>query len=169
MNKAALAKWLGGAAVMAAAAAFVSTNEGTALKVYRDPVGVLTACTGETGYVVTPGDIKMGNTFTQEQCINALYRSMAQHAEPVIRCTSPVVLTRGQKLAFLDFAFNVGGVNFCGSTMAKLARAGDVVGSCNEFSKWKFAQGIDCSKNPKICGGVWTRRGKEREVCLQGL
>lgn len=158
--------WLGSATALAAAAAFISSNEGTVYKVYRDPVGILTACTGETGYVVTPGDIKLGNTFTPAQCTEALYRSMAAHAEPVMRCTAPAVLTAGQKLAYLDFAFNVGGANFCSSTLARKARLGDVQGSCSEFFKWKMAQGVDCSQNPRVCGGVWTRRGQEYDVCL---
>ena len=166
-SKQKLAAWLGGAALLASATAFIVHGEGQVNKVYKDPIGVLTACVGETAYVVVPGDIKLGNTFTDGQCEAALYRSMWTHAEPVIRCTAPAVLTSGQKVAYLDFAFNVGGTNFCSSTMARKARAGDVAGSCAEFYKWRFAGGIDCSsaQGKRTCGGVWTRRSAEDKMC----
>jgi lysozyme len=136
-------------------------------QVYRDPIGVLTACVGETNYVVVPGDIKMGAKFTDAQCTAALQRSMWRHAKPVIDCTAPAQLTVGQKIAFLDFAFNVGAANFCGSTMARKARAGDVEGSCAEFARWRFAGGIDCAsaQGRRTCGGVWTRRQLEDRLC----
>ena len=162
-----LAAWLGSAALLASAATLIIQGEGKINKVYKDPIGVLTACVGETAYVVLPGDIKLGNAFTDAQCENALYRSMWAHAEPVIRCTAPAVLTSGQKIAFLDFTYNVGGANFCKSTMARKAAAGDVAGSCGEFYKWRFAGGIDCSSahGKHTCGGVWTRRSKEDAMC----
>ena len=166
-SKQKLIVWLGSTVLLASAALFVTTNEGNRNTVYRDPVGILTACVGETAYVVTPGDIKPGNTFTNAQCDAALYRSMWVHAEPVIRCTNGAKLTSGQKIAFLDFTYNVGAGNFCKSTMARKAAAGDVAGSCSEFYKWRFAGGIDCSsaQGKRTCGGVWTRRSAEDKMC----
>lgn len=162
-----LVAWLGAAAV-AGAAAFVQINEGTVETVYRDPVQILTACTGETHYIVTPGDIKPGATFTREQCTEALYRSMWEHAEPVIRCTAPAELTPGQKTALLDFSFNAGGATFCKSSIARKAKAGDVRGSCDAILLYRFAGGRDCSapENKRICGGIWTRRQAEHRVCM---
>ena len=74
-----LAAWLGGTAIAASLVAFTGGEEGTVLEVYKDPIPnkvVLTVCTGETGYVVTPGDIQLGAKFTAEQCADALERSL---------------------------------------------------------------------------------------------
>jgi lysozyme len=157
-----LAAWLGAAGVAAALSLTVG-QEGTVLRAYRDSVGILTACVGETHYVSQPGDIVPGAKFTQEQCTDALFRSMAEHAEPVMACGGDK-LTLGQKIAFLDFNFNTG--KFCGSTMAAKARAGDVEGSCKELYRWRMAGGRDCSVRSNNCYGVWTRRQAEYNRCV---
>jgi lysozyme len=162
MTKTRLAVWLGGPSVLAFLAAGVVVHEGEILKSYRDPIGIWTACVGETDFVVKPGDIKPGARFTKEQCTERLYLSLAKHAEPVIRCTAPAVLTTGQKVAYVSFAFNVGESAFCNSTLARKARAGDVVGSCNELSRWTMAGG-------KELPGLVKRRAGELHVCLNGV
>jgi lysozyme len=168
-GKAKLVAWLGAAAV-AGAVGFVQVNEGTVLRSYQDPAraDLLTACVGETHYIVTPGDIKPGATFTREQCTEALYRSLWEHAEPVIRCTTPADLTQGQRVAFLDFSFNAGGATFCKSSIAREAKYGHVQQSCDAILLYRWAGGHDCSQpeNKRICGGIWTRRQAEHRVCL---
>lgn len=165
--KAKLIAWLG-AAVVAGAAGFISTEESTVLAAYKDPLGIWTACTGETAYVVTPGDIKAGAKYTKEQCTERLYDSMWKHAEPVIRCTAPAQLTTGQKVAFLDLAYNMGGTNFCSLTflLAKV-KAGDVPGSCAAISRYVMANRgkVDCRIRSNNCYGVVLRREKERAIC----
>lgn len=152
-----LAAWLG-AGALATATTAITLYEGNILHAYKDPVGIWTACVGETSHVVTPGDIKPGARYTPEQCRERLYISMAQHAEPVMRCTAPALLTTGQKVAYLSFAFNVGGSAFCGSTLAKKARAGDVAGSCAELSRWTISAGRELP-------GLVKRRAAERAIC----
>jgi lysozyme len=152
-----LAAWLGAAGLVAATTVVVN-SEGLVTSAYRDPIGIWTACVGETAYVVKVGDIKPGARFTPEQCRERLYISMADHAEPVVRCTIPAVLTTGQKVAFLSFAYNVGGAKFCASTLARKARAGDIAGSCAELSRWTQAGGRELK-------GLVTRRAEERRIC----
>lgn len=163
-----LGAWLGAGAVLTAVS-FTQVNEGTVPRAYPDPAraDLLTACTGETHYIVTPGDIKPGAVFTREQCTESLYRSMWEHAQPVINCTAPANLTTGQKTAFLDFTFNVGGATFCKSSIARKAKAGDVKGSCEAILMYRFAGGHDCSKDRHVCGGIWTRRQAEYRVCTE--
>ena len=165
-----LGAWLGSATLVATAVGFTASQEGTVLHVYKDPVQILTACTGETHYVAIPGDIKPGATFTKEQCSDALMRSLAEHAEPVIRCTAPAALTSGQKLAFLDLSYNGGGALFCKSSIARKATAGDVKGSCDAILLYRYAGGRDCSRpeNKHICGGLWDRRQKQHAICMGG-
>jgi lysozyme len=80
---------------------FVATHEGTVHRTYRDPIGIVTACTGHTG-----PELRMGQTFTREQCEAMLYQDLAQHADALGCIRQP--LTDGQRAAFLSFAFNVG-------------------------------------------------------------
>lgn len=156
-----LAAWLG-ATGLAVSTAFIANSEGLLLTAYKDPIGIWTACVGETSHVVKPGDIKPGSKFTKEQCTERLYLSMVDHAEPVIRCTKPANLTPGQKVAFLSFAFNVGGEKFCASTLAKKARAEDLAGACAELSRWTMAGGRELP-------GLVTRRAGERRICEGGV
>ena len=164
-----LAAWLGSGAIAASLVAFTGGEEGTVLQVYKDPIPnkvVLTVCTGETNFVTTPGDIKLGASFTAEQCADALERSLWTHAQDVMRCTANIPLTTGQRVAFLDFTYNAGGSNFCASSMARKAKAGDVRGSCEALLMWRNAGGKDCSVRSNGCWGVWQRRLKEKDICL---
>jgi lysozyme len=57
-----------GTAAALAVAAFVAEKEGTVLRTYRDPIGIVTACTGH----VDP-TLRLGTTYTAEQCREMLY------------------------------------------------------------------------------------------------
>lgn len=162
-----LIAWLGAAAV-AGAAGFITTQENTVLPAYQDPLGIWTACTGETKFVVTPGDIRRGAVFTKEQCTERLYESMWTHAEPVIKCTAPAVLTTGQKVAFLSLSYNMGGPSFCSLTfLLGKVKAGDVPGSCAAITRYVLANRgtVDCRIRSNNCYGIVLRREKERAIC----
>lgn len=140
-----------GAVVAAGVATFVATHEGTILRSYRDPVGIVTSCTGHT----EPG-LKMGQTYTPEECREILYSDLSKHADDLNCITKP--LTDNQKIALISFSFNVGRQAFCGSTLVKKANAGDTPGACAELSRWVMAGG---QKLP----GLVTRRADERKLC----
>lgn len=144
-----------GAAAAAAVVPLVATYEGTVLRTYRDPIGIVTACTGHTG-----PELRMGQTFTREQCEAMLYQDLAQHADALDCISQP--LTDGQRAAFLSFAFNVGEGAFCGSTLVRKANAGDMDGACAELSRWTYAGG-------KQLPGLVRRRMAERAMCEGGL
>ena len=46
---------------------------------------------------------------------------------------------------------------------------GDIHRSCNAFMMWKFTtvNGVrrDCSDPASKCGGIWTRRNAQRDLC----
>ncbi len=144
-----------GAAAAAAVVPLVATYEGTVHSTYRDPIGIVTACTGHTG-----PELRMGQTFTREQCEAMLYQDLAQHADALGCIRQP--LTDGQRAAFLSFAFNVGEGAFCGSTLVRKANAGDMQGACAELSRWTYAGG-------KQLPGLVRRRAAERQLCEGGL
>lgn len=144
-----------GAAAAALAVSTVAFYEGTVLRSYRDPIGIITACTGHTG-----PELKMGQTYTHEQCEDMLYKDLAKHAAALDCINRP--LSDGQKAAFLSFAFNVGNGAFCGSTLVRKANAGDMLGACAELSRWTWAGG-------KQLPGLVNRRAAERQLCERGL
>lgn len=143
-----------GAAAVALAAPTVVYFEGTVLRSYRDPIGVITSCSGHTG-----PELRMGQTFTKEQCEDQLYADLLKHSDALDCIKRP--MTDGQKAAFLSFAFNVGADKFCSSTLARKANAGDMRGACAELSRWTLAGG-------KELPGLVKRRAAERRICEGG-
>jgi len=168
---------------MAAAALMTITPawEGTKLTTYRDLGGVLTYCTGATE------NAQWGKTYTPDQCRAQLDRDLERHAAGIARCVPLTSMTDGQKVAFVDAAYNIGVGNFCGSSMARRANAGDMTGACNALLAWNKVKvwrpviGADGKPvkdaNGKVVmrqvleevRGLTRRRQAERELCLAGL
>ncbi len=144
-----------GAAAAALVVSTVAIYEGTVLRTYRDPIEIVTACTGHTG-----PELRMGQTFTKEQCTEMLYVDLLKHAQALDCVKRP--MSDGQKAAFLSFAFNVGNGAFCSSTLVRKANAGDMPGACAELSRWTYAGG-------KQLPGLIKRRAAERKLCEQGV
>lgn len=140
-----------GAAVAAALLSLVPKFEGTIYTTYKDPIGVLTYCTGATE------NAAWGKTYTPAECQAQLERDLARHAEGVMACIH-VPLSSGQKIAFVDLGYNIGTTAFCGSTLVRKANAGDMPGACAELSKWVRAGG-------QVLPGLVKRRQAERELC----
>lgn len=140
-----------GAGTAALLIALVPVFEGTVLRTYRDPVGILTSCMGHTG-----PELRMGQTFSLSQCNEQLAQDLLKHADALKCINRP--LTDGQKAAFVSFAYNVGNGAFCGSTLARKANAGDLAGACAELSRWTYAKGQQLP-------GLVKRRQVERKVC----
>ncbi len=142
-----------GTAAASALLVLTPSFEGTRLTTYRDLGGVLTYCTGATE------DAAWGKTYTPQQCKAQLDRDLARHAEGISKCVDFSALTDGQKVAFVDAAYNIGVSAFCGSSMARKANAGDLQGSCDALMLWNKVGG-------KEIAGLTRRRAAEREICL---
>lgn len=151
-TKKTLAAILGSTTAAAALYGLTPSYEGTVYKTYRDVGGVLTYCTGATE------NAQFGKTYSKDECVAQLDRDLARHAEGMLSCIH-VPLTEGQKIAFTDFTFNVGVGAFCGSSVARKANAGDVVGSCDALLMWNKVKG-------EVVNGLTRRRIEERKICL---
>jgi lysozyme len=145
-----------GAVAATALLSFTPAFEGTELSTYRDMGGVLTYCTGATE------NAAWGKTYTPAQCRAQLDRDLERHAAGIAMCIPLARLTDGQKVAFVDVAYNIGVSGFCGSSMARRTNAGDMVGACNALLMWNKVGG-------KEVHGLTRRRQAERELCLKGL
>jgi len=145
-----------GAVAAAVLLVFTPAQEGRILTTYRDIGGVLTYCDGATE------SAQAGRIYTPAECDAQLDRDLERHAAGIARCVPMNRLTDGQKVAFVDVAFNIGVSAFCGSSMARKANAGDMVGACDALLLWNRAGGREVA-------GLTKRRQRERELCLKGL
>lgn len=126
--------------------------EGTKLVGYKDPIGIITDCTGDTTQAV------LGKRYTKEQCRDILIADLADHAEGVLACVPQLKGNTFPLAAATSFDFNVGDEKFCNSTMANKFREGDIQGACNEFPKWNMAGG-------HVLPGLVKRRAAEKAIC----
>ncbi|MFC0132987.1 glycosyl hydrolase [Massilia eurypsychrophila] len=146
-----------GTGAAAALLIFTPAQEGRELTTYRDIGGVLTYCDGATENAMA------GRVYTNAECNAQLDHDLARHAEGVNACAPMSRLTLGQRIAFVDAAYNIGIVGFCGSSMARLANAGDVVGSCAALFAWN---GIVRNGVKTPIKGLILRRLRAIEICL---
>ena len=144
MNRARIA-----VAAVAVALPSIAMFEGLVLRPYRDPVGILTVCYGETAAEM--------REYTKQECTAMLMESAAKHAKEIEPCL-PDGLPEGVYAASVSFAYNVGPAAFCSSTMAKKLANRDLVGGCAELSRWVYAKG-------RILPGLVKRRAAERAMC----
>ncbi|MGL5390632.1 MAG: lysozyme, partial [Shewanella sp.] len=119
--------------------------EGNRLSVYVDAVGVLTACRGHTSK-----DLQLGQTFTEQQCMEMFAKDIARADKQLRQLTAPVTLTDGEHAAYLSFMHWAGFGNFASSTLRKKLLAGDRIGACKELTQ---ACSTDRQTGERICNG----------------
>jgi len=139
-------------ALVIAGAGTVSYYEGKENKVYIDPVGILTSCYGHTG-----PELKTGQKFTDEECIDQLAEDLLSHDQGMMKAIK-VPLTDYQHAAFLSFCFNVGIKACTSSTAFKLLNEGRYAEACGQLLRWNKAGG-------KVLQGLVKRRESEYKVC----
>lgn len=139
----------------AIAVTIVGGFEGVRTIAYMDPVGIPTACFGETQ------GIRMGMKFTMAECETMLIDSLKIADDAVMSCTK-VPLSDTRRAALVSFTYNVGGTAYCNSTLVKKLNAGDIVGACDQLLRWDRAKGIRLP-------GLTKRRAAERDLCMRGL
>lgn len=157
----------GGVGLMVALlGSLVVYNEGMVLHSYPDPIwgwNVPTACAGDTG-----PHIQKGVKFTLPQCMSmmtARHYRLWDTLEPHIK----VSLRTHQAVAIMSLADNVGAPKVISSTLLAQVNAGQPPSVyCDQFLRWTYSKGVNCAlaENKKKCGGLVTRRYRERHMCL---
>lgn len=143
-------------AAVALAAPMTAGFEGYVPKTYLDPVKIPTACYGHTGK-----DVKLGQTYTKEECDGLLKKDLEIAGKGVDQCVH-VPITLNQRAAYTDFTLNGGTGLFCKSSMARKTNEGDAKGGCAALSLYVYAKG-------KPLPGLVKRRAAERALCEKGL
>lgn len=144
---------------IASVAAFTAPWEGLRTSAYIDLVGVPTVCYGETQ------GVKLGDTYTPEQCRAMLEPRIAEFRDQLGKCITAEV-PEGMAIAFVDWAYNIGTGAACRSTLARKANAGDLFGACDELLKWD--KGRINGKLQRI-RGLTNRRKAEHDLCVRSL
>lgn len=148
------------AAVVGASVGAVAYFEGVIPQTYRDPVGIPTACVGETG-----PHIVMGQTWTMEQCMQMLDESLWRHWTGVSLCMHAEV-TVNQAAAILSWTYNVGVGAACSSTLARMVNQGAPPEAwCQQLTRWTKARKLGVVIE---LPGLVKRRTAERHMCLYG-
>lgn len=143
-------------AVALSGALLIAPHEGKVNEVYLDPAQILTSCFGHTG-----PELRLGQTFTDEQCLDQLVVDLHKH-DRQLRSAVKVPLSEGEHAAYLSFVYNVGIGKFRQSTALAKLNAGRRIEACHELMRWIYANG-------KVLSGLRTRREAERKVCLKDL
>lgn len=145
------------AVVIATATPFIAKWEGLETTAYRDIVGVPTVCYGETR------GVKMGDTYTKEQCMDMLKVAVGDYYRKIEPCMTNKDIPVGVQASILELAYNVGTGAACKSTMMKLANQGKYKEACKELDKWVKAGG-------QTVRGLQNRRADSKvNLCLKGI
>lgn len=131
----------------------VAPSEGYSSSVYLDPVGIATSCFGHTGK-----DVKLGQTYTLDECLNQLAKDLGKADKAVDRVIK-VPTTIWQKAALISFTYNLGEGKLAKSTLAKKFNQKDYDAGCDMLLDWVYA-------HKKKMAGLEARRSLEREMCI---
>ncbi|MUO77611.1 glycoside hydrolase family protein [Agrobacterium vitis] len=155
----------GGIAVILAGTALVQPWEGLRTKAYRDMVGVVTVCYGETK------GVKMSDQYTPQQCDEMLWKRLkTDYEDPIKKCVpSYDAAPLSWRASSISLSYNVGVGAFCKSTARNRALKADWLGSCQAMTWFNRAgnevvPGLDSRR--KL--GDANRIG-EYELCKSGL
>lgn len=147
-------------AAMAAMATPIYTQwEGTELRAYRDVVGVLTICSGDTR------NVREGQVATPAECDKRTARIMEEYGMAVYNVSPQVVDHPHMWAALTIFTANVGKAGYARSSVARLYNQGQYRRACRFLRNFKYAGG-------RVVRGLVNRReGTEQligeyELCL---
>lgn len=131
--------------------------EGLATHAYPDRLahGLPTVCYGETE------GVKLSDVYTPQECKDMLAAKMPLYWDRI----SPhihVKVTDNEKIAYTDFAYNVGAGAFIKSSILRHLNHGDHKGACAGLLAYDMASG-------KHVPGLKRRRVAEEAICLKGL
>lgn len=132
------------------------------LQAYLDIAGIPTACDG-----LTKG-VRLGQTYTPDQCGQMLETALVEHAAGLMRCTPGLALDKPRRanvrFAAISMAYNIGVGAWCGSSARKLVDAGQIRAACDAFLRWDKARVGGVLRPVK---GLTARRQRERTACLK--
>ncbi|MFS7445183.1 lysozyme [Pasteurella multocida] len=137
----------------------IGNAEGCAREPYRCPADVLTVGIGSTELSGLPIERKR---YSDEEIAKRWVNDIKVAEKCVNNWANGKNLPQGAFEATVSITFNVGCSKLKYSTLFKQAKNGDIQAMCDQFPRWKYANG-------KVLRGLEIRRQKERELCLADL
>jgi lysozyme len=140
------------------AVAFIASYEGLQTRAYRDvsPAHVLSICYGETQ------NVQPGERHTPAECMDMLEGRVWDYYDGIVACVPSIAAAPPKRIAaFVSFAYWRGIYGFCRSRVAKLYKAGNIVGACEMLLSYDSIAGVTFR-------GLTRRRREERSLCLMG-
>ena len=138
------------------AATFAAPFEGFRSAPYQDSVGVWTYGYGSTRDKDNKPVTAATPPITEPEGRDLMARDMKACASE-IATDCKVTLGVDQKVALLDFIYNLGAGNFRSSTLLRKLNAGDYAGAAAEFDNWDHAGGV-------VLAGLLRRRQAETDL-----
>lgn len=141
------------------AASFIANQEKFSAKPYPDPPGQSSKYSIGYGHQITGTDgLSLSSVLDQPTALQLLSGDVGS-AIACVENSVAVDINDNQKLALVDFVYNLGCGAFRGSTLLKMLNSGDYAGAANEFDRWVYANG-------QILQNLVDRRTAEQELFL---
>lgn len=141
-------------ALLALATPAIQRYEGFSSDPYRDQIGKLTVCYGET-------EVRM-RRYSKAEC-DKMLNGRAQEFGLAVAARNPELVGHPyQWAAATSLAYNIGIGAYNKSSVARKFSAGDWKGACSRFTDWTYAGG-------KFNKGLQNRRIDEKRLCLTQL
>lgn len=110
--------------------------------------------------------VQLGDTITPPKAVARTAAHIAKDETKLKRCvTAPLHQVEYDLL--VDHAYQYGVDATCSSTLVKLTNAGQYRAACEQYTRWRFVAGRDCSVRSNGCYGVWTRAQERRNKCVE--
>ena len=136
------------------AVVFVAGFEGYYGRAYKDPVGVLTICYGQTG----ADGANFSKVYSEAECRQMLGTDLQRYDAMVHSCIR-VQLPPHREAALVSFVYNLGQGALCRGMVARQLNAGNVVAGCHAILAYDHAGG-------HVLAGLTRRRQAEQKLCL---
>ena len=129
------------------------------LQTYLDTGNVPTNCFGHTG-----PDVKLGQTKTQDQCIESFAQDLLKHDKQLRSVTKRPFVSDWQYGAMLDFTYNKGIGTLSRSTMLRYFNRGENDKVCDELLR--FVYGKNKAGEKVVIKGLINRANAEWKWCM---
>ncbi|MBR0128285.1 MAG: glycoside hydrolase family protein [Neisseriaceae bacterium] len=154
----------------------IETQEGYVKIAKPDPVGIPTGGHGTIKYRTPESGkkgqaVKNGDIFTRELARAEVVAYLDEQGQRIIESLKKpngefVELYQQEFDIIQDFVYNFGFGNWQKSSIRQAYLNGEYLQACDNYLKYKYAGGKDCSVRANGCYGVWIRSQKRREDCL---
>lgn len=134
--------------------AFITKEEGSKNKAYKDSKGLWTI---GVGHLIRPGEQHLMNATLTDQEVKDLLKSDLKWCSEAVESSIKVPLKQAQFDALYSLCFNIGATAFKNSTVVRKINAGDLTGGAAAIEMWN---------KPAV---LINRRKRERDLFLSAI